>query len=93
MLHAKKRLGGTEGKYDTKNEICSKKTILLFTQHMVGAFWELKNAKLRHNIGNACCQFEHDRMTLRVPLESPQSWFTDPQLEEADGTGNHDITG
>ena len=39
-------------------------------------------------------RFEHDRMTLRVPLEKARSLgLTDPQLEEADGTGNHYIAG
>ena len=39
-------------------------------------------------------RFEHDRMTLRVPLgKSPKSWLTDPELEETDGTGNHYIAG
>ena len=39
-------------------------------------------------------RFEHDRMTLRVPMEKgKKSWLADAQLEKADGASDHDPSG
>ena len=57
-----------------KSESSLKKAILLFTQHMVwGAFWELKNEVAGITLEMLVVRFEHDRMTLRVPIEKARS--------------------
>ena len=71
--NAKERLMALRKNMTQKSESSFEEAILLFTHTWWGAFWELKNEVAGITLEMLVVRSEHDRMTLRVPLEKARS--------------------